>query len=357
MGRHRRTVAKERASLHRRQHRQLRAQPDLRLQRVRTNLRFGWCRRRRLEHGRLISLRRRRGSAADVRQRARWPDLVAPPGGRGGPRRRTLAHPPLSARRRPARRVRLVGRHAPDVLARLRLRQGDLPSVLHGRDGTGSGSARRRRRRRPLASRSPIASLGLGAARHHRRRGALGRHAAGADVRLRLLGRADGRGDRARLRTAPVSLHGATEQDTRAGRCRRHRGRSLASGRARGVLADNARDDDKRHRHRRTCLHNERGGWSWWRRWLRRWRRGHFGRRAGRSVLGDACRHTTRRRNPTDGRAHGSPHRRRVKRRVRSHCCRRRCRVLAEEVASRRPTKPWCGTWKSIKGRPPTSWP
>ena len=152
-------------ALHRRQHRQLRAQSDLRLQRVRADLRLGRCRAGGGSTGRLIGLRRRRGPAADVRQRARWPDLVAPPARRRRPRRRPVADPPPPARRRPACRVRAVGRHAPDVPGGLRLRPGDLPPLLHGRDGTGGGRARRRRRRRPLASRAPVASLGLGAAR------------------------------------------------------------------------------------------------------------------------------------------------------------------------------------------------
>ena len=63
---------KNRASLHRRQHGQLRAEPDLRLQRLRADLRLGWRRRRRRRRdvGRLVGLRRGRGAAPHVRQRS-----------------------------------------------------------------------------------------------------------------------------------------------------------------------------------------------------------------------------------------------------------------------------------------------
>ncbi len=65
--------------------------------------------------GRLLGLRRGRGTAPHVRQRAGWPDLVAAPGRPRRPGGRSVADaapPPL---RWPARRVRAVGRHAADV--------------------------------------------------------------------------------------------------------------------------------------------------------------------------------------------------------------------------------------------------
>ena len=83
VGGHCRIVAEERAPLHRWQHGQLRAQPDLRLQRLLPDLRLQRRRPRRgwRHHvGHLLGLRRRRRPATHVRQRVGGPDLVAPPG-------------------------------------------------------------------------------------------------------------------------------------------------------------------------------------------------------------------------------------------------------------------------------------
>ena len=65
-----------------------------------------------------------------------------------------------------------------------------------------------------------------------------------------------------------------------ARRCRRHRGRGLGAGRARGVLASRRSAPRQTPSPPPDRLTSSAGGWSWWRRWLRRWRRGHFGRRA-----------------------------------------------------------------------------
>ena len=76
----------------------------------------------------------------------------------------TRRHAP---RRRPARRLRPLGRHALDVPCGVRLCEGDLPPVLRGGHGPGDRRTRRCRRCGPVAARATIASLGLGPSRHH----------------------------------------------------------------------------------------------------------------------------------------------------------------------------------------------
>ncbi len=63
------------------------------------------------------------------------------------------------AGRQPALRVCPLGRHAPDVPRGIRLCQGHLPSVLHGRHGAGDRCSGRRGRRGSVASRPAVTPL------------------------------------------------------------------------------------------------------------------------------------------------------------------------------------------------------
>ena len=86
---------------------------------------------------------------------------------------RPVADTAQPTQRPPARRVRALGRHAPDVPGGVRRREGDLSPVLHRGDGAGCRRPRRRRRRGPgrLGRRR---SAGLGASHRHRGHRGLG---------------------------------------------------------------------------------------------------------------------------------------------------------------------------------------
>ena len=180
--------------------------------------------------------------------------VVALAGRPGRARRGTLADTSSRTCGQPTRRVCALGRHARHVLGRLRLRQGHLPSVLHGRHGAGDRRSGRRGRRAlwRLGRQSrrwswvlPATIVGtvLWA-------DALLARTSGYDSWLGPTVVVTGVISALLLFLSLVRPKGMRWLALPRG----HRGRGLGAGRARGLLPDDAQDDDERHRHRRTHL-------------------------------------------------------------------------------------------------------
>ena len=157
--------------------------------------------------------------------------------------------------------------------------------------------------------------------------------------RLRLLGRAHGRGDRRDLRTGPLSLPDPPQGAALVRPRRRNRGRGLAAGRPGGVFPDDPRDHHERHRNGRAHVEHGRPG---------RRRRSRRARAVARAAANGV------RGAPTGTLAGGPPG-------GGTGPAVRRQRALpeqepAEGAEHRPPTKLWCATSSGTRAPPRTWW-